>query len=346
MTGKMERREIGDRAWVFVACGGEKHFRSLEIALALLKKHSSLPVVLVTDRARNQVQPPPCVVMDTPAPREMTHRQAAIFLKTSLNRILPPGRTYCYLDTDVLAVRPGPDKIFELLGNRPILFAPDHCTLEMFSPRAVRCGCARAYEEREERFNRLMEKHMGPPLADPVLADRKNRLERLILEFKKNQIISTLELSRKRSRLDLLNQNIQKRKRSAPQGILPSLAGRVADWFKPSPRTLFEREGFYWDAKSHRCSDRDGNVLFDREFHDLDHFFRTNGGYTFDWQKRRWYDWEGNLLFDDLRWREFVRALEKAHGYARGPGTGQWLDPAGNPEFDCQCGHLSQALGE
>ncbi|MBK8706560.1 MAG: hypothetical protein IPN33_25310 [Saprospiraceae bacterium] len=77
----------------------------------------------------------------------MDNHQASIWLKTSLHRILPAGPLYCYLDTDVVAIRPGVDDIFQRYVA-PITFCTDHCRLKAFSPTAVH----------DEKYDRLLAK--------------------------------------------------------------------------------------------------------------------------------------------------------------------------------------------
>jgi hypothetical protein len=92
-------------------------------------------------QARNDAQLDHDQIINVEPPPGMTDRQAGIFLKTGLAGILGDAETYCYLDSDVIAVSPDVDDIFSQ-GPGPIAFAADHASIDMFSRYAVRCFCA------------------------------------------------------------------------------------------------------------------------------------------------------------------------------------------------------------
>lgn len=136
----MNRMEEPIGGFVFVVCGGREHIDTLHFSLRALKRFTVHPITVVTDSRRNEIPVVYDSVIDVPTPEQLDHHQASIWLKTSLHRILPEGLLYCYLDTDVVALSVDADRIFEQFVP-PVTFAPDHCTLDRFSPRAVRCGC-------------------------------------------------------------------------------------------------------------------------------------------------------------------------------------------------------------
>lgn len=130
----------GRPCFAFVVCGRAEYLRELHLALAALRRHSRADVVVVTDRRRNEIPIEWPDVVDVATPAEFSHHQASVHLKTSLHRLLPTGRRYCYLDSDVFAIAPDVDGIFGC-ARTPVAFAADHCRVHEFSPHAVRCGC-------------------------------------------------------------------------------------------------------------------------------------------------------------------------------------------------------------
>jgi hypothetical protein len=130
-----------DRGFVFAVCGARHHIETLNVALGHLARFSREPATVVTDLARNEAEIRHGSVINVETPPDFTNHQAAIHLKTSLHRILTGPGPYCYLDSDVLAVRPGVDAIFGMKTGI-VTFGSDHCPLAEFSPHAVACNCA------------------------------------------------------------------------------------------------------------------------------------------------------------------------------------------------------------
>lgn len=131
--------------YVFVVCGAKEHTDTLHSALKALRSFSVNEIVVVTDTARNEAAIEWDNIVDIRTPENYDHHQASIYLKTGLHRFLRAGKLYCYLDTDVIAVSPKVDSIFEHY-HYPITFAPDHCTMNEFGPAAVRCQCQEDYD--------------------------------------------------------------------------------------------------------------------------------------------------------------------------------------------------------
>ena len=129
--------------FVLVVCGRANHVRELHAALAALRRHSRADILVVTDSRRNESPVVWPDVIDVATPSHLDHHQASICLKTQVHRLVPPGRRYCYLDSDVFATGPEADEIFTC-RNTPVAFAADQICLNQFSPHAVRCGCAEA----------------------------------------------------------------------------------------------------------------------------------------------------------------------------------------------------------
>jgi len=126
--------------FVFVVCGGDKHIHTLHVALRYLRHFTNNPIIVVTDQLRNRIPIIHDEIIYVDTPLELNHHEASIFLKTSLHRILNPDFNYCYLDSDVIAIKGDVNRVFEH-RNGPVTFASDHCTIDKFSPYAMACGC-------------------------------------------------------------------------------------------------------------------------------------------------------------------------------------------------------------
>ncbi len=121
------------------AVAGQAHSRQAARARACLKRLTRRDILLGQARSDDLVDHDEIINMETPP--GMTDRQAGIFLKTGLSGIIGDAETYCYLDSDVIAVSPDVDEIFSQ-RHGPIAFAADHASIDMFSRYAVRCFCA------------------------------------------------------------------------------------------------------------------------------------------------------------------------------------------------------------
>jgi hypothetical protein len=122
-----------------LAVAGEAHVRQAAAAIAFLKRVTRRDILLV--RARSDYRPEHDEIIDVATPPGMSDRQAGIVLKTGLANIVGNAETYCYLDSDVIAVSPDVDEIFAQMRG-PIAFAADHARIDVFSRYAVRCFCA------------------------------------------------------------------------------------------------------------------------------------------------------------------------------------------------------------
>ncbi|HEY1663433.1 MAG TPA: glycosyltransferase [Verrucomicrobiae bacterium] len=128
-------------AFVFVVCGNH-HAERARIALKFLRHFSRSEIIVVKSRTRQRFDADR--VIDARTPSRLDNRQAAIFLKTSLHKILKPGpEKFCYLDNDVLAVNKDVDAVFNQF-QAPISFGADHCSFRQFSRYAVHCGCVKS----------------------------------------------------------------------------------------------------------------------------------------------------------------------------------------------------------
>ncbi|QXC60289.1 UbiA family prenyltransferase [Aquihabitans sp. G128] len=134
------------RRWVFVVCGPAMHVETLATALGHLRPLTAAEIWVVTDVRRNAIpidHPGIDHVVDVATPGELDDHQASIWLKTSVHRHLPQGE-WCYLDSDIIAVAPGVEVVFDHRDG-PVAFASDltirENSVDRFSPWAMTCSC-------------------------------------------------------------------------------------------------------------------------------------------------------------------------------------------------------------
>lgn len=175
-----------EKVFVFVVCGAQEHIDTLHYSLAALSKVTKYPIWVVTDSSRNEMPVVHTHVLDVRTPERYDHHQASIFLKTGLHNYLPSGNLYCYLDTDVVAVRKGVEKIFDQYIS-PVTFAPDHCVADQFSPSAVRCGCSEKFNAWEKELKELFIKYKDL-IRTPENEEKKARLLHYLEEAKKDKL--------------------------------------------------------------------------------------------------------------------------------------------------------------
>lgn len=140
--------------FVFVVCGAGEYIDCLHYALKALRRHSRNDIVVLTDTSRNEIAIDWPKIVDVKTPDAHNNHQASIYLKTAIHRYLPIGPTYCYLDTDVVALNSDVDQIFAHKTN-PVIFAPDQGRTHNFSSNAVRCNCSETRTTMQEEINAL-----------------------------------------------------------------------------------------------------------------------------------------------------------------------------------------------
>lgn len=137
----MVRRRSRRRKGVFVfAVVGEAHVTRLATPLRFLKQFSQAEIIVIQSRSGQRAAHDQTI--EITLPDNLDDHQASLFLKTNLHSYLDqPKNVYCYLDSDVIAVRDDVDTIFNYLEG-PVRFARDHVDIDTFSRWAVHCGCA------------------------------------------------------------------------------------------------------------------------------------------------------------------------------------------------------------
>lgn len=173
-----------DRAYVFVVCGSKEHIDTLHFSLKSFRQKSKYDQIVITDSKRNEVPVVHDHIIDIDTPEHFDHHQASIFLKTSLHQILPKGKRYVYMDTDILAVGEQVDEIFEEYIP-PIRFAPDHCNMPLFSPAAINCGCQEDYDRLVQLIKDYVDQIDHYQFNDdPKIAQQREQLKkRLVVVF-------------------------------------------------------------------------------------------------------------------------------------------------------------------
>jgi hypothetical protein len=141
---------------VFVlAVVGDVHVRRSATAIKYLKAFSRAEIVVLQSRSR--LRAPHDQIVDVVLPGRLSDHSASRLLKTDLLTHLGGAKgVYCYIDSDVMAVRDDVDAVFDQL-NGCVRFAQDHVDIDTFSRWAVRCGCEshrcpHLREEAERKF--------------------------------------------------------------------------------------------------------------------------------------------------------------------------------------------------
>ena len=148
---------MSSEKYVFVVCGAREHIDTLHFSIQYLRHFSSKEIIVITDSSRNEIPLEWDNIVDIKTPEHLNHHQASIYLKTSIHRYFALNGKYCYLDSDVIAVRDGVDDIFKMKIG-PVTFCTDHCRMRKFSPYAV-------YDNRkridEHKAWKIVEKAIG-----------------------------------------------------------------------------------------------------------------------------------------------------------------------------------------
>lgn len=131
-------QELRLTRFVLIGCG-DRYVARVNLALHYLKKATRTEIVVL--RAKSGVVVDHDQVIDCLPPSQFTNAQASVSLKTNVHRLLGdvPGHS-CYLDSDVIPVRPLIDQIFQH-HHGEISFARDHVDIDTLSKHIVSCHC-------------------------------------------------------------------------------------------------------------------------------------------------------------------------------------------------------------
>lgn len=290
--------ETQGNKFVFVVCGAAAHLQTLHFSLQRLKKYSACEILVVTDGKRNEIPVQHGQIIDIATPAWMNHHQAAIWLKTRLHRVLPEGPLYCYLDTDVVAVRPGVDDIFKHFVP-PVTFCTDHCRLLAFSPNAVH----------DPKYDALLEK--------------QTRQCALYYQFKKDDDLQ----------LEAAAKHVKKAKelKAAFNARRPLHAQPLPKFYSQPLKAvaiLFNKivfQGLKLSVKSKKRLESLHRKIFGTPL-DYDYFLAEQG-YRYDPRQESWHDLQGTLLFEE---NYVVHRIESCSEFRWDRAQQVWRDEQGN----------------
>ena len=286
--------------FVFVVCGAREHIETLHFSLNALHRYSKNKIIVLTDSSRNEIQVEWKNVIDVKTPEQFNHHQASIFIKTSLHRLLPKGNTYCYLDTDVIALDRKVDDIFKYKEGI-VTFAQDHCTMPKFSPHAVHCDCVALNKTKIDELEFLMEKYNPIPYRhDPVMVKKRNELLQKFETLKKDKLnyffisLRFLATFRKFKLDDDSYYDRWKRAWMDKEGriIFPKVETKsmIRDMEKNTP--------WRWNAKRNRWIGPDGSDVYDLQCYHLAEYI--NDKFGIEVKEKSFQHWNGGVfLFDD-----------------------------------------------
>lgn len=272
-----------ENIFVFVVCGAREHIETLHFSLRYLRKYSAHQIWVLTDLKRNETEIVHEHVIHADTPEKYDHHEASIYLKTGIHRFLPKGNHYCYLDTDVIALAPEADAIFnEFIA--PIRFAPDHCRMNKFSPSAVRCGCSEQWETKRSSFMQLLEKY--------------------------NRLKTDPEILAKRARLEAYFENVRA---SVIRKTLSSIRYHL------SGKQFWLNDEFYFDKQARAWKDTSGQVIiYESDIREI----ARESGYIYDEAKQDWKDEHGHYVWEEVC-NHLKEKIYQAFGIAIQDGTWQ-----------------------
>jgi glycosyltransferase involved in cell wall biosynthesis len=131
-------RKLPLTRFVLIGCG-DRHVARINLALYYLKKTTRTEIVVL--RARSGVSVDHDQVIDCLPPSQFTNAESSVALKTNVHRLVGnvPGYS-CYLDSDVIPVRPLIDQVFKH-HHGEVSFARDHVNIDRLSRYIVPCQC-------------------------------------------------------------------------------------------------------------------------------------------------------------------------------------------------------------
>jgi hypothetical protein len=320
----------GENTYVFAVCGGKEHIDTLNLTLRYLRQYSRQNILVVTDLSRNEGKIAHDQVLNIQTSVHFDHHQASIYLKTGLHKFVDLSQgTYCYLDSDVLAVDDRVDEIFAQKKG-PVVFAADHCQMREFSPYTVRCGCMERQNERKGKLSPLMDalidswegrKEGKPP--DDAVPEPEKRAEflELLQNWARSTRITDPVLQAKRDRL----MEMFAQARGSRGKLIKTLLFKVLPRYFRHP---LRRIWYDWR----------GNVVVHE---DAQSWFRRKHGLEYRPEAGGWYDKQGNMIMEG-----FDELIHERTGFRWNPAANRYEDEAGAPVFPAHCDHLREAIRE
>ncbi len=294
---------MAKKVFVFVVCGATEHIETLHLSLTYLKKYSSKEIWVLTDSTRNELPINHHKVIDVKTPDAYNHHQASIYLKTGIHLFLPKGNTYCYLDTDVVAVSSACDDIFnEFLA--PIRFAPDHCKVRKFSSYAVNCNCLKNRKADRDKFEQFMRDVNGVTITSPHLLEMGKKLQFEFDQLKTQWVIKIITairffLSR---HIFKLNEEFYFNKITRTWHIA---TGEVV-MYDVDVEKMQKATGLVYHKWTKKWTNKQGeDIWFDECNHLVEYI---NDTFSIEVKDKNWQHWNGGVfLFNDSS-HEFLQA--------------------------------------
>ncbi|MCO5280713.1 MAG: hypothetical protein M9931_06615 [Chitinophagales bacterium] len=284
-----------ENIFVFVVCGSKEHIDTLHFSLKALKRFSKNKILVLTDSTRNEISIEHDNVIDIKTPEHFNHHQASIYLKTGINKFLPKGNLYCYLDTDVVALSSKVDNIFSFYVA-PIFFTSDHCKIDVFSPSAVNCGCKENYDKGKAELDSIYEKFYKINLnGRSVLKD----IDSTVLKSKSNKFVYLFHKLQYALPLKYYYLNSKYKFHKKEQSWYTNKGQRLT--FPNSVEVVAKIEkitGFSYDFKKYEWFDREGKSLSILKCYHLLEYIEKK--FTVKISSSNWQHWNGGVfLFDD-----------------------------------------------
>ncbi len=340
-----------ENIFIYTVCGADKHIQRLNFSLKYLRHFSNNRIIVVTDLSRNNLQIQHKDIIDVKTPPNLDHHQASIFLKTSLHKILDVQHDYCYLDSDVIAIREGVDNIFNHQYGL-IAFGSDSINISEFSPYAMKCGCLKKYQSSIESIQLLLDHHYKYTLTDPKLIKSKQKLDKAIEKFKNNKLKDPVLIER-RKKLNQIVKEFENYKLKDP--ILIERGKKLNQIIKEFENNKLKdpiliekkrkidklisefddhKDKLYWKYLPWRYLPKKIQRIFIKQpYYNFDEFFEINGNFHWDENKRQWSDGNGNIIYDDIL-HNFNKFFEMNGGFHWNENEKKWYDHEGNILFD------------
>lgn len=295
--------------FVFVVCGADVHIHTLNFSLPYLKHFSKNEILVVTDLKRNNIEINHDNIVNIDTPEHLDHHQASIYMKTGLFRIVDPGNHYCYLDSDIIAMDPSVDEVFEHRTG-PVTFASDHCSMNEFSPYAVKCGCLEdknGKREIIEKYHNRFNSDYSRLLADQNTRELLSRLQKI----KSNPVGNIFTVLRylfvkflsKRRYFELDNQYVFDKQESSWNDKKGNLL--IYD-FSRHYREIESNTEFRFDRLRKRWKDENGRDIYEMK---CDHLRQEiNKKFNLSISKKKWRHWNGGVFLFDESSTQFLEA--------------------------------------
>ena len=295
-----------ENIFVYVVCGDDEHIDTLNFSLKYLKHFSKNKSIVVTDLKRNKKAIEHDNVINIQTPEHLNHHQASIYLKTGLHKFLDLKNSYCYIDTDVIAMDHHVDDIFSHFEG-PVTFASDHCALREFSPYAVNCSCNTLKKDKYNRLDALQLKH-NPNLliTDPFLQLEAKELMKTFALMKKHVFTYSLTIIKYflSYRFFHISQNIYYDKK------------KKIWYYKDGRAILYALKGYYKkiEKESYFRWHKSGKIWLDdlnenAYIATCDHLTeKINSKFEIDVTEKNWQHWNGGVFLFNKNSIDFLEA--------------------------------------